>query len=92
MKSERFTAGELWIERTKQREGPPYVYTCLSGKTSRLFTDPKLLLKFVRWPKGTPTGEALREWLNFFKETESVGQSPLVAPELLVQSAQESSQ
>ena len=92
MKSERFTAGELWIERTKQREGPPYVYTCLSGKTSRLFTDPKLLLKFVRWPKGTPTGEALREWLSFFKETESVGQSPLVVQASPVQSDQESSQ
>ena len=68
MKSQRFTAGELWIERTKQREGVPFVYTCLSGKTSRLFTDPKALLKFVRWPKGTPTGEALREWLASFEQ------------------------
>lgn len=92
MKSERFTAGELWIERTKQREGPPYVYTCLSGKTSRLFTDPKALLKFVRWPKGTQTGDQLREWLSFFKETESVGQSPLVVQASPVQSDQESSQ
>ena len=92
MKSQRFTAGELWIERTKQREGPPYVYTCLSGKTSRLFTDPKALLKFVRWPKGTPTGEALREWLDSFKGKESADQSSLVAQALPVQSAQESSQ
>ena len=68
MKSERFVAGQLWIERTKQREGPLYVYTCLSGKRSRLFTDPKALLKFVRWPKGTPTGEALREWLASFEQ------------------------
>jgi len=68
MKSERFTAGELWIARTKQREGPPYVYICLSGKTSRLFTDPKLLLKFVRWPKGTQTGDQLREWLASFEQ------------------------
>jgi hypothetical protein len=29
-----------------------------------LFTDPKVLLKFVRWPKSTPTGQALREWLQ----------------------------
>jgi len=68
MKSERFTAGELWIERTKQREGPPYVYTCLSGKRSRLFTDPKALLKFVKWPPKTPTGDALREWLASFEQ------------------------
>ena len=92
MKSERFTAGELWIERTKQREGPPYVYTCLSGNTSRLFTDPKALLKFVRWPKGTQTGEQLREWLDSFKETESADQSPLVVQASPAQSAQESSQ
>ena len=64
MKSERFTAGELWINRSKQREGPPYVYACLSGNTSRLFTDPKALLKFVKWPPKTPTGDALREWLG----------------------------
>ena len=68
MKSERFTAGELWINRSKQREGPPYVYTCLSGNTSRLFTDPKALLKFVKWPPKTPTGDALREWLASFEQ------------------------
>ena len=68
MKSERFTAGELWIERTKQHEGPPFVYTCLSGKKSRLFTDPKALLKFVKWPPKTPTGDALREWLASFEQ------------------------
>ena len=31
-----------------------------------LFTDPKALLKFVRWPKSTPTGQALRDWLEFW--------------------------
>jgi hypothetical protein len=92
MKSQRFTAGELWIERTKQREGPPYVYTCLSGKKSRLFTDPKALLKFVRWPKGTPTGEALREWLDSFKGKESADQSLSEAQAQPVQSVQGSSQ
>ena len=63
MKSERFTAGQLWIEATKHREGPPFVFVCRSGKSSMLFTDPKQLLKFVRWPKSTPTGAALRNWL-----------------------------
>ena len=64
MKSERFVAGQLWIEATKHREGPPLVYVCRSGKSSKLFTDPAKLLKFVRWPKSTPTGQALREWLD----------------------------
>jgi len=69
MKSARFTAGQLWIDRVKQHEGPPYVYTCWSGKTSRLFTDRKALLKFVKWPPKTPTGDALREWLASFEQT-----------------------
>ena len=68
MKSERFTAGQLWIERNRRREGPPVVYTVLSGKSARPFTDPKAILKWVKWPKGTPTGDALREWLASFDQ------------------------
>ena len=77
MKSERFTAGQLWIERNRRREGPPVVYTVLCGKTARPFTDPKAILKWVKWPKGTPTGDALREWLASFEQKP---QAP--APEL----------
>ena len=68
MKSERFTAGQLWIERNRRREGPPVVYTVLCGKTARPFTDTKAILKWVKWPKGTPTGDALREWLASFEQ------------------------
>ena len=66
MKSERFTAGQLWIERNRRREGPPVVYTVMSGNSARPFTDTKAILKWVKWPKGTPTGDALREWLASF--------------------------
>ena len=67
MKPERFTAGkELWIERNKHREGPPIVYTVMSGNSSRLFTDPKAILRWVKWPPKTPTGDALREWFASF--------------------------
>ena len=69
MKSERFTAGkELWIERNRRREGPSVVYTVMAGKTARLFTDPKAILKWVKCPKSTPTGDALREWLASFDQ------------------------
>ena len=68
MKSERFTAGQLWIERNRRREGPPVVYTVLCGNSARPFTDPKAILKWVKWPKGTPTGDALREWVASFDE------------------------
>lgn len=77
MKSERFTAGQLWIERNRRREGPPIVYTCMSSKSARLFTEPKALLKWLRWPKGTPTGDALREWFASFEQ-----ESQTPAPEL----------
>ena len=77
MKSERFTAGQLFIERTKHREGPPIVYTVSNGLTSRLFTDNKRMLEFIRWPKSTPTGMAIREWLASFEQKQ---EAP--APEL----------
>ena len=38
----------------------------MAGKTARLFTDHKAILSFVKWPKSTPTGDALREWLGSF--------------------------
>ena len=50
------------------REGPPVVYAVLSGKTSKLFSDHKALLKFVKWPASTPTGQALRDWLASFDQ------------------------
>jgi hypothetical protein len=68
MKSERFIAGQLFIERARHREGPPIVYTVLVGKTAMAFTDPKAVLKCAKWPKGTPTGDALREWLASFEQ------------------------
>jgi|TARA_R100000084_G_C4632125_1_gene138921 hypothetical protein len=68
MTAERFTAGQLFIERTKHREGPPVVYSVMCGNSARLFTDHKALLRWVKWPSKTPTGDALREWLASFDE------------------------
>ena len=78
MKSgDRFVAGQLWIERNRRREGPPIVYTVMVGNSARPFTDTKAILKWVKWPKGTPTGDALREWLASFDQKQ---ETP--APEL----------
>ena len=41
------------------------------------FTDKKELLRFIRWPKGTPTGDAVREWLASFDDN-----TEAAAPEL----------
>jgi len=77
MKSERFVAGQLWIERKKNREGPPISYTVMKGLSSMGFTSKKEVLKFIRWPKGTPTGDAVREWLASFDDS-----SETAVPEL----------
>ena len=69
MKSgDRFVAGQLHIERTEHREGPPIVYTVMTGHSAKLFTDHKDILRWVKWPSKTPTGDALREWLASFDE------------------------
>ncbi len=49
----------------------------MSGNSARLFTDHKALLRWVKWPSKTPTGDALREWLASFDQEP---QAP--APEL----------
>jgi len=49
----------------------------MSGKSARPFTDTKAILKWVKWPKSTPTGDALREWLASFEQKQ---EAP--APEL----------
>ena len=33
-----------------------------------LFTDTKKILRFIKWPKGTPTGDSIREWLASFDQ------------------------
>ena len=38
----------------------------MSGNSSRLFTDPKAILRWIKWPSKTPTGDALREWFASF--------------------------
>jgi len=67
MKPDYFTAGGLYIERRRNREGPPVTYTIWKPNTSRIFTDVKAALKFIAWPRSTPTGEAIREWFDSFK-------------------------
>lgn len=67
MKPDYFTAGGLYIERRRNREGPPVTYTIWKPNTSRIFTDTKAALKFIAWPASTPTGTAIREWFDSFK-------------------------
>ena len=63
MAPDTFLARGLRIERRHDRwNGVSYM--AWRPHVSMLFTDPQELLTFVGWPRKTPTGEALREWLN----------------------------
>jgi hypothetical protein len=75
MQTTKFVTRTLWIERSRRREGPKVVYTVYAKNSSRCFTDHKAILKHVKWPKGTPTGDALREWLQSFEPNEPEDQT-----------------
>lgn len=61
-----FKPGSILIERQVPREGPSPVFTAWKPHTAQTFTDEKALLKFAAYPKSTPTGVDLREWLRSF--------------------------
>ena len=67
MKPDYYTAGGLWIERRRNKEGPPVTYTIWKPNTSRIFTDVKKAIKFAAYPASTPTGQELREWFKSFE-------------------------
>lgn len=58
-----FLAKGLRVERRHDRwNGVSYL--AWRPHVSMLFTDRKELLRFIAWPPKTPTGDALRSWLN----------------------------
>lgn len=54
--------GSLLVERHMPREGPPY-YLLWKPDVSTFAHTEEQVLAFAKWPKSTPTGAALREWL-----------------------------
>ena len=64
--------GSLGIWRIRQKEGPPHVFLLhlIHKRSTQFFEDKKALLKAVAWPKSTPTGVDIREWLNQFDDNE----------------------
>jgi len=87
VKSDKYVLpGSLGIWRYKQREGPPVVYIVhLPHKsTTRPFTDKKEAIKFIAWPKSTPTGAAIREWFEQWDD-ENVEAKPLDGFHLQIQ-------
>lgn len=68
MKREKFEAPGCYIERQWDRwNGASYI--AWKPHRSQIFGDRRSLLRFVAWPTKTPTGDAIREWLNSFDDT-----------------------
>lgn len=61
MKPDRFTAPGLWVETNRDWDGRYWV--AWIPHVSRGFSDSKQLLRWVKWPTKTPTGDALRAWI-----------------------------
>lgn len=76
MRSERFTVpGALILERQYDRWNGE-LFICWKPNRSQGFRDRKALLKFIGWPKKTPTGDAIREWLDGFVDHASPPDDP----------------
>ncbi len=71
MKPEVFERPSVLVERHRLREGPPVHYVCWKPHTSVFCADRLSVIRFFKWPKSTPTGDALREWLDQFVESDA---------------------
>ena len=61
MKRERFERPGIWIETSKDWDGRWFV--AWQPNISQGFSDAETMLRWIRWPAKTPTGDALRSWL-----------------------------
>lgn len=71
MKDDKFIVpNSVGIWRLRQREGPPicYIVHRMDLKSTRQFHNAENALKYVNWPKSTPTGQLIRDWFNQFTE------------------------
>jgi hypothetical protein len=65
--ADTFIASGLRVERRHDRwNGTSYM--AWRPHVSMLFTDPEEMLRFIGWPRKTPTGDALRAWLDVTPE------------------------
>ena len=56
--------GALLIEQHIVREGPSPYFVAWKPHTSRLFYDRREMMRWIKWPKGTPTREAIDVFLD----------------------------
>jgi hypothetical protein len=69
MKRERFTRKSLFIETYRDYQGR--FYCVWKPHVSMYFSDQKELLRWLKWPKGTPTRTELDLWLEAISATDA---------------------
>jgi hypothetical protein len=62
MKRERFEAKTLWIETSRDWNGRYWI--AWKPDVSLYFRDRSAMVKWLSWPKGTPTRTSLDSWLD----------------------------
>ena len=56
--------GSLLIEQHITKDGPSPYFVVWVPHTARMFYDRKAMMRFIKWPKGTPSREKIDEWLS----------------------------
>lgn len=65
LKPKRFhIPGALLIEQHVVREGPSPYFVAWVPNTSKMFYDRKEMMRWIKWPKGTPSREAIDSFLD----------------------------
>ena len=71
MKRSTFNSQGLYVEYGFHREGPPHQFICCYRGKSWFVFDKAEVIKQFKFGKGTPTRDALTEWLDALAPTDS---------------------
>jgi hypothetical protein len=74
-KAQLFTGPSLRIESRRDHNGR--TYTAWKPHVSMWFNERKALLRWLAWPPKTPTGDALRAWLDDLDAADQQRQQPM---------------
>ena len=58
-----YVPNSLMVQKQENKDGPSPVWVVWRPNTSMCVADREAVLRFARWPKSTPTGQELRQWL-----------------------------
>lgn len=74
--------GALLIEQHTVKDGPSPFFVAWKPHTSRLFYDRREMMRWIKWPKGTPTREAIDVFLDGLEAPKELVPLPLDMEEI----------